>query len=179
MHKDTVMVFTVDSFERIIKEGGTSAWHLDPKRVEGCEYVVCTRKTATSKRLPELPLSAFVIGKIGSVVPAQRADFPGINQTKRYLIGFSEFARIQIPDAWVKQMNPVKYIALNSLSIDPTNLNWEPMPTTVVDWGKSIDEASLNSNAPGNGTVTISSAKISLARALGVKPEQVEITIKG
>jgi hypothetical protein len=43
---------------------------------------------------------------------------------------FSEYALVSIPEVWVKGdwRNPVKYVALEDLGIDPAKLKWKPMP---------------------------------------------------
>ena len=44
------------------------------------------------------------------------------------MIEFSEFARVDIPDIWLGDRNPVKYRRLEDLDIDFSKLKWEPMP---------------------------------------------------
>ena len=46
----------------------------------------------------------------------------------RYLIEFSEFARVNIPNVWKGDRNPVKYRSADDLGIDFSKLKWEPMP---------------------------------------------------
>ena len=57
-----------------------------------------------------------MIGRIKDVVTSpENAD--------RYLIQFSEFARVNIPNIWKGDRNPVKYAAsLEEIGIDPSTL---------------------------------------------------------
>jgi len=80
--------------ERILREGGTSSWRLDRNHARQCVFAVCTRNAnADWVEGSEAHHSAFLVGKISDVVAAP--DYEG-----RYLIQFSEFARVNIPDAW-------------------------------------------------------------------------------
>src|ERR1019366_4114703 len=65
--------------------------------------------------------SAFLVGKVSGVVPA--TDTPG-----RWKIAIREFARVNIPEVWDKSRFPVRYTTLEDLGIDPTTLNFEPLP---------------------------------------------------
>jgi hypothetical protein len=170
MSDRSAVFFTAKSIETLLNEGGTSAWHLDRNHARQCVFAVCTRNT---RRLigdpgPEAHCSAFLVGKIKDVIPAPRR--PG-----RYLVEFSEYARVNIPDAWKGDRNPVKYSTLGELGIDPSALKWNRMP------GRS--EAHDPTRAiigPNSGTaLTMAEAKKGLALAFGVSPEAIEITIRG
>jgi hypothetical protein len=110
------------------------------------------------------------VDKVRDVVPSP--DHEG-----RYLIQFSEYARVNIPDVWKGDRNPIKYAALEALGIDPSTLKWEPMPEPA----ESPEPAS--EPAPLKGTVatplTMLEAKKGLALTFGVAPEAIEITIRG
>src|SRR5439155_1362910 len=41
--RDTIVVFTARSPERIIREGGSQAWVLNPARAKLCKWLVCTQ----------------------------------------------------------------------------------------------------------------------------------------
>ena len=93
----------------------------------------------------------------------------------RWIIEISEYARIEIADGWKGERNPVRYASLEDYGIDPESLDWEKVPSAstvhpfVGAEGGSSHHASL----------TIAEAKKALAAAFGVKPEAVEITIRG
>ena len=43
--EDTVIVFTARSPARIVREGGSQAWVLNPDRARQCTWLVCTQNT--------------------------------------------------------------------------------------------------------------------------------------
>lgn len=164
---DVLIVFTAKSEQRILKEGGTSSWRLDRNNARQCTFAVCTRNAyADWVEGPEEHHTAFLIGKIKDVVPSPE-------NAERYLIQFSEFARVSIPNVWKGDRNPVKYaVSLDELGIDPSALTFEVMP----------DTASMMPAAAANevtGPLTMAQAKQGLALNFGVKPEAIEITIRG
>ena len=169
---EATIVFTAKSTQRILKEGGTSSWRLDRKHARRCEYAVCTRNAnAIWVEGSEEHHSAFLIGRIRNVVPC--APTPENNEApkNRFLIQFSEFARIHVPDVWKKgDRNPVKYGSLEELGIDPRVLKWEMMPNP--------DTMPLDVRPP-MPPLTINEAKIGLALMFNVEPEAVKITISG
>ena len=167
MSDEAAVVFTAKSVEHILREGGTSSWRLDRNHARQCVFAVCTRNgNADWVEGPEAHHSAFLVGKISEVVPAP--DYEG-----RYLIQFSEFARVNIPDAWKGDRNPVKYASLEEIGIDPSSLKWEPMPAPAEPPAPEVI-------APGaSAPLTLAEAKKGLALTFGVPPEAIEITIRG
>jgi hypothetical protein len=109
-----------------------------------------------------------LVGKIRDVV--QDPNYPG-----RYLIQFSEFSRVNIPDAWKGDRNPVKYAELRELGIDPSQLEWERMPEPNETSSPTTEVKALAVDAP----LTMAEAKKGLALTFGVAPEAIEITIRG
>jgi hypothetical protein len=170
MTTDAVVVFTSKSIETIFREGGSAAWRVDRNHARPCSYAVCTRNANSDwVEGPEPHHSAFLIGKVKDVVPAS-------DQDGRYLIEFSEVARVNIPDVWKGDRNPVRYSTLDDLGIDPATLPWEPMPEVTDERSNAIESA-----VASNGTtrpLTIADAKKGLALTLGVAPEAIEITIR-
>jgi hypothetical protein len=134
---------------------------------------VCTRNAnAAWVEGPEAHRSAFLIGKVRGVVPSP--DHEG-----RYLIQFSEYAPVKVPDAWKGDRNPIKYVAsLKDLGIDPSTLKWEPMPEAGERPEPVPAPAPVKPNA-GVQPLTMSEAKKGLALTFGVPPDAIEITIRG
>ncbi len=172
------VVFTAKSIERILREGGTSSWRLDRNHARQCAFAVCTRNAhADWVEGPEAHQTAFLIGKIRDVVPCPATPENNESTRNRYLIQFSEFARVDIPNVWKGDRNPVKYTSLESLAIDPSTLNWEAMPEIG-----SVEGADEDAAAPKKTVVeplTIAAAKRGLALTFNVAPEAVEIVIRG
>ena len=164
-----VVLFTEKSIERILREGGTSSWRLDRNHARQCTFAVCTRN-AHGKKVEgqETHRSAFLVGKIKDVVPSPKKEH-------RYLIQFSEYAFVNIPDAWKGDRNPVKYSTLEEIGSDPTKLKWEPMP-------EPVDVPETEPRGPKGspvGALTMAEAKKGLSLTFGVAPEAIEITIRG
>jgi hypothetical protein len=116
---------------------------------------------------PEPHHTAFMIGKIKDVVPAARDG--------RFLILFSEYALIDIPDAWDGGRNPVSYRSLDHLGIDPSTLGWKPMP----EYERGAVAVPSPAPRPDVSGLTMAEAKRGLAVTFGVPPEAIEITIRG
>lgn len=168
MSDKAAVVLTAKSIERILREGGTSSWRLDRNNARQCDFAVCTRNAnADWVEGPEAHHSAFLIGKVKDVVSAP--DYEG-----RYLIQFSEYARVTIPEIWRGDRNPVKYATLGEFGIDPLTLKWERMPEPT-DMAKS----SATPLPRPVAALTMAEAKRGLALTFGVTPEAIEITIRG
>jgi hypothetical protein len=170
MPTPAVVVFTAKTKEMILAEGGTSAWRLHPEHAKARTYAVCTRNTfAKWSKGPEEHRSAFLVGKIRNVVPALHRD------ERRYLIEFSEYAEVKVPKVWAKgDRNPVKYVDIEDLGIDPAKLKWKPMPTPQAGTVPPYEPS-----APADATpLTIAEAKKRLAATFGVSVDAVEITIR-
>ena len=86
------------------------------------------------------------------------------------MIAISEFARINYPDLWDHGRNPVRYASLEELGISLDGLEFQPMQTR----GEPL---AATERCPT--MLTIAEAKKALAATFGVKPEDIEITIRG
>jgi hypothetical protein len=169
MTEQTVVVFTGKTVEQILAEGGTSAWRLDRNHARARKFVVCARNAhGEFAKGPEPHRSAFLVGKISDVVAAP-------TQPERFLIQFSEYALIDVPDVWKGDRNPVKYVDIASLGIDPSALKWKPMPKARAGANKGSVDIVVSD---ADGLLTIAEAKRRLAATFGVSPEAVEITIR-
>jgi hypothetical protein len=71
----------------------------------------------------------------------------------------------------------VRYTSLDALGIDPRKLKWQPMPEGAERQAPS--PAAPMTSASSAGRLTIGDAKKALAATFGVKPEAIEITIRG
>jgi hypothetical protein len=158
-----LVVFTAKSVETLLGDGGTSSWRLDRKHARECTYVVCTRNAHASwVEGDEAHHSAFLVGRISDVVPAEPDD----PEDGRFLVKFSQIARVDVPDVWKKgDRNPIRYATLAELGISSSSLRWEPMPPPP--------------RPPAARGLTIPEAKAGLGLHFGVPPESIEITIRG
>jgi len=183
MSQEIAVVFTAKSTERILAEGGTSAWRLDRNHARRCEFVICTRNAHAKWEQgdwtegTEAHHTAFLVGKISDVVPCEPTPENDEAPDNRFLIKFSEFARVNIPDVWTGDRNPIKYRSAQDLGIDFSTLKWEPMPLETKNAPSPFFEAPTPKSTVG--ALTMAEAKKGLALTFNVPPDSIEITIRG
>ena len=188
MHQ-AVVTFTARGSNRIIQEGGSQSWKLNIERMKNVEFLVCTQNIHNGPwgGMDHPHRSAFLVGRVSGVIPS--TDTPG-----RWMIAISEFARVNIPEVWDKSRFPVRYTTLEDLGIDPTKLEFEPLPPRPDATPPEDDEADhaeipppiIVSPPPVGGEVSHSSgivrsvadAKQVLSRILGVGPDSIDITVR-
>lgn len=166
-----VAVFTCRGRERILREGGSQAWRMSTNQASKRGYIVCVQNRNQGWGNATHPHhTAFLVGKISGVVSSKGND-------DRKLVKISEYADIDIPDAWEGGRNPVAYMTLEEFGIDLKDLEFHPVsaaPFANDDEAFSDDGNYEDEVAP----LTIEGAKKGLASYLGVTVEQIEITIK-
>lgn len=173
--EDTIVVFTARSPERIVNEGGSQAWVLNAARAKNCAWLVCTQ----NRHNPDHEFSdatephgtAFLLGKVSGIRQTNEVSKDG---KQRWLIAISAFARIDVQDAWDHGRNPVRYTSLEELGVNPSKVKFEPMPQEIMPPTRA-SKASTSAVS----MLTIAEAKKALAATFGVRPDAVEITIKG
>jgi hypothetical protein len=167
-HTDAVIVFTEESRQSILDAGSSGGWVLDPKNAGRHEFLVCCRRANWRNRPDEIEhRAAFLVGRIASLTKIESSQDESKRNQARYRIQISEYAEIELKDVWLKEhRNPVLYNTLKQLGIEPRKLKFKPVPPPLPAAG------------PG-GKMTIAEAKKALAASFGVKPEDVEITIRG
>ncbi|MGL3111426.1 hypothetical protein [Bradyrhizobium sp. BR 1432] len=163
-----VVVFTSETRQRILEQAGSRGWVLSPRSVEQCPYLVCCRRQDWDNKAEGIPSrTAFLVGRISSLAPLEESK--NSRGQARFRIGISEFADIAVADVWRKELrNPVAYIGLKQLGIDLKRLRFQPLP-----------DARQAGSDRARGGLTIAEAKKALAATFGVRPEDIEITIKG
>lgn len=171
IEKDTIIVFTARSPGRIVEDGGSQAWVLNPARAKLCKWLVCTQNRHNPDHefsdATEPHGSAFLVGKISAITQSPESE-------DRWIIEISEFARISKPDVWNHWRNPVRYVSLSELDIEVDDLEFQP--------ARGAEARSKRESQPAPWpptTLTIPEAKKALAATFGVKPDAVEITIRG
>ena len=173
--EDTIVVFTAKSPKRIVLDGGSQSWVLDPVRARQCTYLVCTQNRHNKHEYAdgtEPHGSAFLLGRISEIRRPTDPDDGG-----RWQIAMSAYARINIPDAWGHWRNPVRYTSLADLGINLEGLEWHPVEQVREPDPppRSRDPTPIEPEP----LLTIAEAKKRLAVTFGVKPDAVEITIRG
>jgi hypothetical protein len=113
-----------------------------------------------------------MVGRIRDVVRSPE-------RPERYLVKFSEYARIDYPNAWPGLRNPVRYATLEDFGIpSPDTLTWRPMPDNDSAVEPTPMAAPPDEDREGFGPLTIAEAKAGLALGLGVPEGAIEITIR-
>lgn len=164
--KAAVVVFTAETRQSILEEGGSGNWVLNPQNAGRLEYLVCCRRSDWKNRAEGIAhRSAFLIGRIAGLSKIEGSE----NERKqpRYRIQISEYAELELANVWSKELrNPVVYRTLADLGITLRGMKFRPMPSSPAP-------------VAGERRMTIAEAKKALAVTFGVKPEDVEITIRG
>lgn len=162
-----ICVLTARGIEKILAEGGSQAWVLDAKRARKHEYVVCVQNRGFTDDWGHVSAphhTAFLVGRLKDVVrPQQKKD------EDRWILTFSEYAEVDVPDAWPGFRNPVFYTDLESFGIDVNTLQFQPMPEQEPE---TVPETN-------NRPLTMIEAKEGLALTFGVASSDIEITVRG
>lgn len=166
---DTIIVFTAKDTDKLIEQGGSGNWKLNAERANKCTYVVLTANSHHLETCHKIEHHghAFLIGKVSGLSNEAYNDL-GNKEDGRWVIQFNEYAEIDIPDAWKGFRNPVRYMDLSDLKIDPESLVWKPFP-----FDQQVDRSIKNTPA-----LTIEEAKQGIAKKLGIAPDCIEITIR-
>lgn len=168
---DSIVVFTEARSEDIIAHRGSGEWVLNPERASQCKYLVCCRKTRWNNMEDATPKgAAFLIGTIKTLIPGIKTA----SGQQRYFIEIDRFAKVSKEGVWKEWRNPVRYDVLKGLGIDIRSLKLEAVPGTS---DKGTRGKQPQGTAPRR--LTIAEAKEALAATFGVRPEDVEIHIRG
>jgi hypothetical protein len=172
MAKDDVaiVVFTADSVDSILRQGGSGDWVVSAKKANSCKYIVCCRKPNWSNRREGiLERAAFLIGRVSGLV--QREGSETARDQMRYLIQISDYSALNKAGVWKENVrNPVAYATLDELQIDLRGLKFTPVPAEGEEAANAV---------PGVKNMTIADAKNGLALTFGVSPDDIEIIIRG
>jgi hypothetical protein len=166
MDDEVIALFTTKSTQALLDFGGTASWTLNPERAKRCRYAVLCRNPEANRSGKELHETAFMIGRISSLVPSTEA--PG-----RWVPIFAEYAVIDKPEGWKTLRNPVRYTTLAKLGINLAEIKFIPMPKLAEG-----SEATSLSETETPVKIDIDTAKRGVAAYYGVRPEDVEIRIR-
>ena len=99
---------------------------------------------------------------------------PSTETEGRWLVKFDEYVILDEPGVWKGWRNPVRYTTWVELGISLQGRNFQPMPERP----KSAADTEFSTSKTLT-KLTIAEAKRLLAETFGVKPEAVEITVRG
>jgi hypothetical protein len=163
---DTITVFTARSPGRIMQEGASQAWKLDPEQALGIKWLIVTQNQHNRDKdfsdASEPHGTACLLGRVSGFSRSHEPDALG-----RYMIEIGEAARINIPKFWDGGRWPVRYGKLSSYGIDPTNLKFESLTKPDDKDGEIVFRKGKNTS------ITIAAAKKALGEKLGLSPKVV------
>ena len=174
-----VAVFTNRGFGRLLEEGGSQAWKLNPDRVRKLTYLLCVqnRNDGDWGRPTHEQGEGFLIGKISGV----ETNFED-RETNRYIIKFDEYAEINVPKLWEKLgglRNPVHYLNDLEKYVDVDKLEWKRIhPRNDGEPPRAASPVEPNAASDSRG-LDIAEAKNALATFYRVPVTAIEIVIRG
>ena len=190
-NEECVVVYTCRGKKRILSEGGSQAWRIDMSKASKHRYVVCVQnRNQTWGQATAAHQTAFLIGKIRSVTKSKEKG-----ASDRAIINISEYAELNVPNAWDGNRNPVAYNKLSDYGIhtqdDLIDLNWgrlginvdfgdiEPDEMPGDDYEAAAIEDSIPPVQEEPISLSIDEAKRGLAVRFGISVDQIEIIIRG
>lgn len=171
MDRSTIAVLTGKSTDEILRSGGSGSWVLSPRNARRARYLVCVRNDDNHHAsADEAHGTAFLVGTICGL-----AELAPRNGLKRWRILISEYATLDMPDVWKGWRNPVRYTDLSELGIDIDKVALQPLeqPPTAAPAADEQPETAVQRG------LTIAQAKRELAETFGVRPDAIEIIIRG
>ncbi|WP_108461488.1 hypothetical protein [Devosia naphthalenivorans] len=123
MADDAILILTGYSPDQIRLEGESRAWRLAPDNARARTYaVLCYNANGEYGSADIEHGSGFLVGALAGVVPSREVE-------GRWVLRFSEIARISVPDLWPGHQAPFTYTSMEDLGIDPSRLNFRPVGT--------------------------------------------------
>ncbi len=174
-----VVVFTNPGLGRLLEEGGSQAWKLNPDKVRKLTYVMCVqnRNDGDWGRPTHEQGEGFLIGKI-SGVETNSED----RESNRYIIKFDEYAEISVPKLWEKLgglRNPVHYLNDLEKYVHVDGLEWKRIHSHMEgEPPRAASPIVPNVLSQGRG-LDIAEAKKALATFYRVPVTAIEIVIRG
>ena len=164
---DVIVVLTWRPVERLLEDGGSEAWVINPSNAQQCTYVVCTRNRKHKGADQQVEHgAAFFVGKISRIEECEKEKD---EETTRYRIRCSAYALLDPqPIVWPGYRYPIWYAdSLQKLKIDEASLEWHPMPNVAH---VKVTAQSLSS--------VIEESRQRIAVAAGVRRDAVEISVR-
>lgn len=164
-----VRILTRDTSDQMIRAGNSAAWFAREEKVKQADHFVCI---APGTRQP------FFLAKVEWVGPVPESG------PNRWALYFSRYTKLlpETFDLGEERGGQNPFVTLKRpleeyLKVDYLELDWEEVEPDSPDrlqW--SFSERVQKTPKAG---LTIAEAKERLAESLGVRPDQVEIVIRG
>lgn len=170
MSTPALAIFTGKATPVILEVGGSQSWVLDRNKARSCKYAVLyfNDHAPWSTKGYTHHGDAFLVGRISDVVRS-------VETPDRWVVAFDTYAEVKGKGTWGGWRNPIRYSTLEELGIDEGKLDFKPMPEAAVEEAP----APMADRAKDPVRLTIEAAKAGLAATYGVKPEAIEIIIRG
>jgi hypothetical protein len=162
--------------------GGSASWVLSQESAAALQYCVCCRNDVRPREddrgdRSEDRNEAFLVGKVSGIEFVERE-----NNRDRYLIKFSEYAEISVPDFRDgATRNPVVYHDLEECrrrGLDIAALKFQPMPEPTRRYSRAGRGDTSERDTARKG-LTIAEAKAGLALHFEVPVDAIQITVSG
>lgn len=179
--RNVIEVFTNKSVDFMLDYGGSASWVINRKKAGQIEYCICTRNDAVPREdddgsRDEERNEAFLVGRVSGISFVENQ-----NDRDRYLIKFSHFAEVSVPDFRKSMLrNPVSYSSVEECrerGLDISSLQFEKMPEPTQTYERK--SARINKPELSAAPLTIGEAKSRLAESLGISTDCIEIVIRG
>lgn len=109
---ESLIVLTRKGMSDFRYEDGIAWWTAAAKRVQNCDYVVCTHN---QQNAPDIHRKAFLIGKVSGVTQ---------NGYGRICVNISKYAYLDVPRYGPINRLPYSYVPTHELGLDLAKLNW-------------------------------------------------------
>ncbi|WP_306260163.1 hypothetical protein [Pararhizobium sp. IMCC21322] len=160
-----IALLTFEPRELILKQGGSRSWVAKAERVQEYPYVVLVRNFKHPSAPHDVEHGAvFLIGRISGV---REVDETAANGRPRIQIDISEYAEVNIADAWGKSQNPVWFTDFETLGVDVSKLKFRSVPPRQLSATKATDKSAI-----------VGKYRERIAELYQVSVRQIEIAIK-
>ncbi len=166
-----LITYTARGKDKILSDGGSAAWTVNANNASKAKYVVCVQNLRAKRsgddwgKASHQHGEAFIVGKVSDVVSVPVKKGP-----PRWLIEFSEYAEINIPNMWNGQRFPVRYETDDNIDIDFNALSFKPMP------GKGAEvELKPEDNIKSEHHFSLEEAKDALSKVSGFDVSTIKI----
>lgn len=129
-----IVVFTAESTDEIVRNGGSQSWAVSKERAQRQEFLVCVRNAHNElSDGDEQHGAAFLIGRVSDVVLASHPRRP--HEIGRWMIKISAYVEVDLADVWRGWRNPIRYTSLESIGIEPATLSFGAAQSDKIEMG--------------------------------------------
>jgi len=158
------MIFTKETKNKIISQGGVIVNTLDRKRMRNVRYVICVQNDLScSGEIPERNGAIFFIGIVSHVSEYEKDESHNL-----YFIHIESYALLENRMSDLNWKNPVRYAADTETGINISKIVFFDMPKSEE---QKTPERIIK-------PLTIREAKEGIAKKLGISIDSIKIIIE-